>query len=188
MHRSSFLPFLREQVIRETPSQRYPAAIDFFSFFFFPPKEITRNLCPKQFRFKCICTRDIPRHLLYPRHFLGRKELPSLSRETISLSPSNLIAPLANEPSFQPVPGWIPPSLTGGESFFNCPRNSNERERRWIFAELLWEIDSCYQSDIFGLVFIDRRGEGKGNSSNFQRKERLGFTRLHTLFKLVGRC
>lgn len=117
MHRSSFLPFLREQVIRETPSQRYPAAVDFFSFFFFPPKEITRNLCPKQFRFKCICTRDIPRHLLYPRHFLGRKELPSLSRETISLSPSNLIAPLANEPSFQPVPGWIPPSLTGGEAF-----------------------------------------------------------------------
>lgn len=137
MHRSSFLPFLREQVIRETPSQRYPAAVDFFSFFFFPPKEITRNLCPKQFRFKCICTRDIPRHLLYPRHFLGRKELPSLSRETISLSPSNLIAPLANEPSFQPVPGWIPPSLTGGRSFFNCPRNSNERERRWIFATSL---------------------------------------------------
>lgn len=87
----------------------------FFFFFFFSPKEITRNLCPKQFRFKCICTRDIPRHLLYPRHFLGKKE--SLSRETISLSPSNLIAPLANEPSFQSMPGWIPPSLTGGEAF-----------------------------------------------------------------------
>lgn len=119
----------------------------FFFFLFFPPKEITRNLCPKQFRFKCICTRDIPRHLLYPRHFLGRKELPSLSRETISLSPSNLIAPLANEPSFQPVPGWIPPSLTGGKLFQLSAQFKRTRETlnfRHFFGKLILVISQIY--------------------------------------------